>query len=96
MSLSELDRDGRRLVTRANELIERQGLGDEYGGKGGLIAEYNPSTWTFYISDEATCVTWNADDKHILTQKDWDDIWCWIMSFTPHGCSGDHEHYTPF
>ena len=100
MPLSSLDLDARRLETRANKLISRLDINDSpnpevFEDAEPLRARYDEKTCVFHVEDEMMDVTWSATCSHALTQKDWDEMYCYISGFSLHGCSADHEHYSP-
>ena len=90
MTLSETDLDARRLETRANDLLRQIGLRDV------VFAYYDQKEGKFLVEDEAMFVSWPVPFSHQMKQKDWDEIYCWIMSFSPFGCTVNHTHYSPY
>ena len=94
MTLNPLNLDARNLEVRANELISYLDLISE--GYTEFQAGYDEKTWTFIVESESTICNWFATNNHLLTEEDWEQIQCWIHSFTHHGCSSTHEHYSPF
>lgn len=80
------------LVGCANALIERV---DIYGDFEGLYAEYDKVRCIFSLDDGYMEVTWHATPNHLLTNKQWREICCYINEFTPDGCEENHEHYYP-
>ncbi len=93
--LHPLNLDARKIVVRANKLIEQLNLSDECGEKGGLLATYTPTEGILVVEDEACAVKWAIPCSHFMSQKDWGDIRCWIFSFSESGCPEDHEHFFP-
>ena len=87
------DYDARRIETRAMELIRYLGLEDEYGEKGGVFAEYNPTNHEFTLSDEAIIESWIIEANHRMTTEQWEDIQCALRGFTEEGCQEVHIHY---
>ena len=90
--LSRLNYDGRRLETRARELIAHTGLEDSYGETGGLIAAYDPDSRVMTIQDEAVKARWRPRDGHFFTAAQWAEMACFIRSCTEEGCPELHQH----
>lgn len=96
MTPSELDFDARRLETWANDLILRLNLEAAIEKNSGLIASYNQKEGKFLVEDGTMSVSWSVPFSHMMKQSNWDEIYCWIMSFSSHGCTMDHTHYSPY
>src|SRR5262245_57350564 len=91
--MNKLDLDARRLETRANELIAKVGLADEYGQNGVLSANYDANEHLFVIEDEQVRTSWEVPEDHFLTAKEWAEMCCFIFSCTADGCLEEHTHY---